>query len=110
MKIIMEKNCDRKGRWRNKTTAFRLSPEESIMLNRKVALSGMTKQDYIINSILDKEIAVYGNPFVFRNLKDEIIRFTSLYGTPIQDDDEEMLVWVLEMIIAMRKKEKKVIK
>lgn len=110
MKTIMEKNCDRKGRWRNKTIAFRLSPEESVMLNRKVALSGVTKQDYIINSILDKEIAVYGNPFVFKNLKDELIRFTSLYGTSVQEDDEEMLVWVLEMIIAMRKKDKKVVK
>lgn len=87
MKTIMEKNWDRKGRWRNKTIAFRLSPEESVMLNRKVALSGVTKQDYIINNILDKKITVYGKPFVFKNLKNELIRFTSLYGTTVQEDD-----------------------
>ena len=28
-----------------------------------------------------------------------------MYGTPIQYDDEEMMIWVLEMIIAMRTKD-----
>ena len=75
------------------------------MLNRKVALSGHTKQDYIISSILEKEIAVYGNPYVFRNLKEELIKFTSLYGTQISEEDEEMMVWTLKMIIAMKSKD-----
>lgn len=64
------------------------------------------KQDYIIGSILEKEITVQGNPYVFRSLKDELVRFVNIYGTPIQDDDEEMMIWVLEMILAMRTKEK----
>lgn len=28
-----------------------------------------------------------------------------MYGTPIQYEDEEMMIWVLKMIIAMRTKE-----
>lgn len=43
---------------------------------------------------------------VFRSLKDELVRFVNIYGTPIQDDDEEMMIWILEMILAMRTKEK----
>lgn len=49
--------------------SFRMSPEEAEMLNRKIALSGKTKQDYIIGCILEKEIKVQGNPYVFRSLK-----------------------------------------
>ena len=100
------KNYDNKGRLRNKVVAFRMSEEENELLNRKVFLSGKTKQDYIIGSILEKEITVQGNPYVFRSLKDELVRFVNIYGTPIQDDDEEMMIWVLEKILAMRTKEK----
>ncbi len=102
---MSRKNLDQKGRVRGKIVSFRVSPEEWEMLNRKVALSGHTKQDYIISSILEKEIAVYGNPYVFRNLKEELIKFTSLYGTQISEEDEEMMVWTLKMIIAMKSKD-----
>ena len=43
----MEKSLDYKGRWRNHTVAFRVSDEEAKLLNDLVALSGLTKQDYI---------------------------------------------------------------
>lgn len=102
---MSRKNLDQKDRVRGKIVSFRVSPEEWEMLNRKVALSGHTKQDYIISSILEKEIAVYGNPYVFRNLKEELIKFTSLYGTQISEEDEEMMVWTLKMIIAMKSKD-----
>lgn len=102
---MSRKNLDQKGRIRGKIVSFRVSPEEWEMLNRKVALSRHTKQDYIISSILEKEIAVYGNPYVFRNLKEELIKFTSLYGTQISEEDEEMMVWTLKMIIAMKSKD-----
>lgn len=102
---MSKKNCDRKGRLRSKVVAFRMSEEESEMLDRKIALSGMTKQDYIVGCVLDKEIKVQGNPYVFRSLHNELVNFVKAYGTPIQYDDEEMMVWVLEMIIAMRTKE-----
>ena len=50
---MSRKNLDQKGRVRGKIVSFRVSPEEWEMLNRKVALSGHTKQDYIISSILE---------------------------------------------------------
>ena len=43
----MERTLDYKGRWRNHTVAFRVSDEEVKLLNDLVALSGLTKQDYI---------------------------------------------------------------
>ena len=39
------KALDKKGRWRNKTVAFRVSPEEDEQVETAVRLSGLTKQD-----------------------------------------------------------------
>lgn len=68
----MEKVLDRKGRWRNKVVAFRVSPEEDELLETKVRLSGLTKQDYIISRLLEKEITVVGNPRVYKALRNQM--------------------------------------
>ena len=39
-------NLDKHNRWRSKTVAFRMSPEEANTLDEFVKLSGLTKQDY----------------------------------------------------------------
>lgn len=70
-------------------------------------MSGLTKQDFIVNSLLGKEIAVYGNPYVFRSLQDELIKFIKLYGKGLEDENvDEMLELTLKTILAMRKKGK----
>ena len=69
---MSEKNYDRKGRWRSKTVAFRMSPEENNELNIRVKLSGLTKQDYLVNKTLEKEIIVRGNPRVYIALKRQL--------------------------------------
>ena len=63
------KSLDSKGRWRNKTVAFRMSLQESDELDMRVKLSGLTKQEYLINRALEKEIIVNGNPKVYIALK-----------------------------------------
>ena len=66
------KNYDRKGRWRSKTVAFRMSPEENEELDVRVKLSGFTKQEYLISRALEKEIIVQGNPRVYIALKRQL--------------------------------------
>lgn len=66
------KVMDRQGRWRNKTVAFRVSPEEDALIETAVRLSGLTKQDYILRRLQEKEVVVQGNPRVFKALKDEL--------------------------------------
>lgn len=63
------KNLDRQNRWRNKTVAFRMSPEEAEQLDVNVRLSGLSKQDYLIQRALQREIKVIGNPRVYKALK-----------------------------------------
>ena len=68
----MEKTLDRQGRWRSKTVAFRVSPEENNQLEMKVSLSGLTKQDYIVRRLTDREIRVDVNPRVYKALKNQM--------------------------------------
>jgi len=63
---------DVKGRWRNKTVAFRVSQEEAKQLDVLSKWAGLTKQDYLICRVLDKEITVNGNPRVFKALRNQL--------------------------------------
>ena len=69
---MTKKNLDDHNRWRNRQVAFRLSPEEADLLDTKVRLSGLTKQDYIIRRLLEREIIVLGSPRIYRMLKYEL--------------------------------------
>ena len=65
------KNMDEHNRWRNKTIAFRVSPEENEQIERYVQLSGLTKQDYITRRLTNKEVVVQGNPRVYKSLRNQ---------------------------------------
>ena len=68
----MDKNLDYKGRWRNKTVAFRVSEEEAKLIDDLVALSGLTKQDYIIRRLQCRDGVVQGNPRVYKALRNQM--------------------------------------
>ena len=66
------KNRDSHNRWRNITVAFRVSPEENEQINTAVALSGLPKQEYCYRRCLNREIAVQGNPRVYKALRNQL--------------------------------------
>lgn len=63
---------DGHGRWRSKTVAFRISPEEEELLETAVRLSGLTKQDYMIRRLQCRDVVVQGNPRVYKALRNEL--------------------------------------
>ena len=66
------KNLDTKGRLRSRIISFRVSPEEGDLLDTKVKLSGLTKQDYVIKKLTDSTVVVQPNPRVYKALKDKL--------------------------------------
>lgn len=86
------KNRDEHNRWRNKTVSFRMSPEEAKLLDEFVKLSGLNKQDYLINRALQREVVVQGNPRVYKALRNELIDLTNQLKNINQLDDEFLLV------------------
>ncbi len=69
---MAKKILDKKGRWRTKTVAFRVSPEEWTQFEKAVELSGLTKQDYLIERITQRDIVVQGNQRVYKALRDTL--------------------------------------
>ena len=84
------KNRDEHNRWRNKTVAFRVSPEEDKQIETYVRLSGLTKQDYITRRLTHRDIVVQGNPRGFKALRTQRIEA----GGEVNDE----LLDVIEMI------------
>lgn len=70
---MSEKNLDEHGRLRSKTIAFRMSQEEADLLDRLVAISGMTKQDYIISKLSDTEIKVVPSSRMQKGMEDGML-------------------------------------
>ena len=90
--------------------AFRMSPEEAQELNVKVSLSGLSKQDYIIQCLLKHEIRVVGGMKVAKKVQvhlDTILEeLQTLDESDRGIDVEELLVplkHVLDILQVMRK-------
>lgn len=66
------KNVDRHNRFRNITVGFRVSSEEQAELNRAVALSGLSKQEYCYRRCMERDVVVQGNPRVYKALKNQM--------------------------------------
>lgn len=93
------KNRDEHNRWRNKTVAFRVSPEEWEHIERYVQLSGLTKQDYITRRLINKEVVVQGNPRVYKALRNNLADvLTELKRIENGDEVNDELLDLIEMI------------
>ncbi len=93
------KNRDEHNRWRNKTVAFRVSPEEDKQIETYVRLSGLTKQDYITRRLTHSDIVVQGNPRVFKALRNQLADVLSeLQRIEAGGEVNDELLEVIEMI------------
>ena len=65
--------------------AFRVTEEENNLIDRFAAMSGMTKQDYIIHRLTCQDVVVQGNPRVHKALKQQmdllLLELRQLTGT-----------------------------
>lgn len=93
------KNMDKHNRYRNITVGFRVSPQEADELNKVVALSGLTKQEYCYRRCMERDIVVQGNPKVYKALKinmESILSELERINSNSELSDE--LIEIIEMI------------
>lgn len=94
------KNRDEKNRWRNKTVAFRVSPEEDEQIETAVRLSGLTKQDYIIRRLQNRDIVVVGNPRVYKALRNQLAAtLTELQRIASGNSVDDELLGTIKLIV-----------
>ena len=93
------KSRDNHNRWRNKTVAFRVSPEEDTQIETFVKLSGLTKQDYITRRLTCKDVVVQGNPRVYKALKNQMAEMLAeLQRIEAGNDVSDDLLNIIELI------------
>ena len=79
--------------------AFRVSDEEAKLLNDLVALSGLTKQEYIIRRLTCRDVVVQGNPRVYKALKNQMAAIhEELKRLETVSPDNDELLYTLQVI------------
>ena len=86
---MSEKSRDNKNRWRSKTVAFRVSPEEWEQINKLVLISGLKKQEYIINRVLQIDIVVKGSPRTYKMIRNELAEIKEILSSAQNLTDEQ---------------------
>ena len=95
----MDRKLDNRGRWRNKTVAFRVSEEEAKQIDVGVRLSGLTKQDYIVRRLMCRDIVVQGNPRVYKALKNQMAElYEELKRIEQFSEENEELLYTLQLV------------
>ena len=95
----MDRKLDNRGRWRNKTVAFRVSGEEAKQIDECVRLSGLTKQDYIVRRLMCRDIVVQGNPRVYKALKNQMAElYEELKRIEQSSEENEELLYTLQLV------------
>lgn len=103
---MSQKSRDKHGRWRSKIVSFRASNEENKSIDEAVALSGLSKQEYIITKLQNRDVVVVGNPRVFKKLQTkmdeiyaELIRISE--AGEISEQLEESISLVANVYLGM---------
>lgn len=104
---MSSKNRDEHNRWRSKTVAFRVSPEEDAQIERYVQLSGLTKQDYITRRLTHKDVVVQGNPRVFKALRNQLADVLSELqrieaGSAVNDELLDLIEMIADILGGMK--------
>ena len=111
MKELSAKALDTHGRWRNITVAFRVSPEEDSQIETLVGLSSLTKQDYIMSRLLNRDVVVKGNPRVYKALRDTmgevLTELQRIEAGEKADQASQAVIYTIAAIMGGLKEERK---
>lgn len=98
---MSKKNMDNKNRFRSKTIAFRLSPQEADELDMMWKISGYRiKQDFIRDCLFNYCIEAKANPHMLISLKKYLIKIEAAIIANEFDNEigEEILATVSKML------------
>lgn len=103
------KNRDFQKRYRSKTIAFRMSPAEYEVLMAKIKMSGLSKQDYLTQNVINPTIVVHGSPVVSKQIMNYLDLFAERFKEiesldELSFDEVDVLEYMLSLVIALRNK------
>ena len=106
-----KKKKNEKNRKRNVFMNFRVSETERALIEKRIALSGMTKAEFFIQSCLYQAILVRGNIRTFDKIKERLSavesKISDMENYPeLTKDDLLELRTILEMLAFVYKRER----
>lgn len=107
---VSPKKKNEKKRKRSVIVNFRVTPEEKKLLDNRIELSGMQRQDYFIKSCLYQKIITYGNIRTFDVMRKKVVEINkhlNLISKSEELDLEvlESLRMILEMLDGLREED-----
>lgn len=98
-----KKKKDEHARKRNQIINFRVSPEEKMLIEKRIAMSGLSRSEFFIQSCLYQKILVKGNVKTFDAIRKEIRSVGGrleemIEGEPIAEVDLMGTRTILEML------------
>ena len=100
---VAKKKKDEKARKRNVIMNFRVSEQEKKLIDQRIALSGLSRADYFINSCMNNSINVSGNVKTFDAIR-EAMKTIDRHLCEVGKSDEldgdvlELLRGILEIL------------
>ena len=106
-----KKKRNEKNRKRNTFMNFRVSETERALIEKRIALSGMTKAEFFIQSCLYQAILVRGNIRTFDKIRERLsaieIKLSDMEKNPeLSKDDLLELRTILEMLSFVYKRKR----
>ena len=100
-----KKKKNEKNRVRNTFLNFRVTPNEKKLIETRVALTGLTKSEFFIQSCLYQTILVKGNIKTFSEIKDKILELNiALESNPNLENLEPCQIESLRIILEILEK------
>ena len=106
-----KKKKNEKNRKRNNIINFRVTENERELIEKRIALSGMTRAEFFIQSCLYQAILVRGNIRTFDKIRERLsaieIKLSDMEKNPeLSKDDLMELRTILEMLAFVYKRER----
>lgn len=104
-KQIRKKKKQDNNRKRNRILNFRVSDEEYELINKKIELSQISKQDYFIQLLTEHEISVRADYRVADAISKEIFQLARVIKKvgKLNEIEDETLLYILEIYEEIKK-------
>ena len=99
---VSPKKKNEKKRKRSVIVNFRMAPEEKKLLDNRIELSGMQRQDYFIKSCLYQKIITYGNIRTFDVMRKKVVEINKHLNLISKSEELDLeILESLRMILEM---------
>jgi len=89
-------------RYRNELISFRVTAEEKKKLERRMELSGLTKADFFIQSLMNQKVVCLGNVKSFDEMRVQLNRIEEhLRSVEMAEELDAELITSLRMILEL---------